>query len=281
MKMDIYCVRCIISQMVELIKILRLNKEAQERLMREVLKVLSVESYDVTSPELAEKVYDLVRQLTGREDPYAEIKREENRRAQEMVAPFRERLEELSLEDVLKLSVLGNSMDYGTEARFDVERELEELKRASLPSQVLGEFEKELQENRKLLIIGDNAGEIVFDKLLVEYLRMRYGVETTYAVRGGPIINDATMEDALQVGMDKVAKVITTGQNIAGLVLERASEEIKKAIREIPLVLSKGQGNFETLEDKGLDIYFLFRVKCPVVGAYLKKRVGEMVFIRR
>ncbi len=281
MRMDIYCVRCIVSQMVELIKIMRLDREEQERLMREVLAVLEKEPYHVTSPELAEKVYDRVREITGVKDPYQEVKREENRRAQEMVAPFRERLEELSLEDVLKLSVLGNSMDYGTEARFDLERELDELKKASLPQDVLREFEGELRESRRLLIIGDNAGEIVFDKLLVEYLRVKYGVRTTYAVRGGPIINDATMEDAAQIGMAQVAEVITTGQNIAGLVLERASEEIKNALREIPLVLSKGQGNFETLEDKGLDIYFLFRVKCPVVGAYLKKKVGEMVFCRR
>ncbi len=281
MKMDIYCVKCIVSQMVELIKILRLDRDSQENLMREVLRILQSSSYDVTSPELAEKVYDRVRELTGIEDPYAEIKREENRRAQELVAPFRQRLEELSLEDALKLSVLGNSMDYGTEARFNVEREIEELKKARLSPEVVEEFERELKDSQRLLIIGDNAGEIVFDKLLVEYLKVKYGVEVTYAVRGGPIINDATVEDALQIGLDKVAKVITTGQNIAGLVLERAGEEMKKALREIPLVLSKGQGNFETLEDKGLDIYFLFRVKCPVVGAYLNKKVGEMVFCRR
>ncbi len=281
MKMDIYCVKCIVSQMVELIKLLRLPRESQENLMREVLRVLQVESYDVTSPELAEKVYDRVREITGRQDPYAEVKKLENQRAQELVSPFRQRLEELSLEDVLKLSVLGNSMDYGTEARFDIEKEIENLRKTRLSPETLDEFERELRENRKLLIIGDNAGEIVFDELLVEYLKSKFHTEVTYAVRGGPIINDATMEDAIQIGMDKVAKIITTGQNIAGLVLERASEEIKRALQEIPLVLSKGQGNFETLEDKGLDIYFLFRVKCPVVAAYLNKKVGEMVFCRR
>ncbi len=281
MKMDIYCVRCIVSQMVELIKILRLDRASQEDLMREVLRILQEESYDVTSPELAEKVYDRVREITGIDDPYSEVKKTENQRAQELVSPFRQRLHELSLEDVLKLSVLGNSMDYGTEARFDIEGEVESLRKTRLSPETLGEFERELRENRQLLIIGDNAGEIVFDKLLVEYLITNYQTEVTYAVRGGPIINDAILVDALEVGMDRVARVITTGQNIAGLVLERASGEIKRALQEIPLVLSKGQGNFETLEDKGLDIYFLFRVKCPVVGAYLKRRVGDMVFCRR
>lgn len=281
MKMDVYCVKCIISQMVELIKIIGADKQAEEAIMREVLKALSEENYNTTSPELAEKVYDLVREISGIDDPYREIKNKENERAEKIVQPFEERISELNLEEVLKLSVLGNSMDYGTEARFNVEEEKEKLLSESLNFSTLTEFEEELKEGENLLIIGDNAGEIVFDRLLVRFIKEHYGISIKYAVRGGPIINDATVEDAIQIGMDKYAEIISTGQNIAGLVLERASQEIIDAFKESSLVLSKGQGNFETLEDKGLDIYFLFRVKCPVVGAYLRKHVGEMVFLRR
>ncbi len=281
MRMDVYCVKCIISQMVELIKIIGADKRAEEAIMREVLKALAEESYNTTSPELAEKIYDLVREVSGISDPYKEIKKKENERAEIIVRPFEEKLNELTLEDVLKLSVLGNSMDYGTEARFNVEEEKEKLLSERLNQNTLKEFEEELREGENLLIIGDNAGEIVFDRLLVRFIKENYDVKIKYAVRGGPIINDATLEDALQIGMDKHAEIISTGQNIAGLVLERASREIIDAFKESSLILSKGQGNFETLEDKGLDIYFLFRVKCPVVGAYLRKHVGEMVFLRR
>ena len=281
MRMDVYCVKCIISQMTELIKIIGADRKTEESIMREVLKLLAKESYDTTSPELAEKVYDLARRISGIDDPYQEIKRLENQRAEEIVRTFEENMDRLSLEDILKLSVLGNSMDYGTEARFNIEEEKEKLMHERLNPEILKELEKELREGEKLLIIGDNAGEIVFDRLLVRYIRQNYETKITYAVRGGPIINDATMEDAKQVGMDKYAELITTGQNIAGLVLERSSKEIIEAFKNSPTVLSKGQGNFETLEGKGLDIYFLFRVKCPVVGSYLNKPVGEMVFLRR
>jgi len=281
MRMDVYCVKCIISQMTELIKIIGADRKTEESIMREVLKLLAKESYDTTSPELAEKVYDLARRISGIDDPYQEIKRLENQKAEEIVRTFEENMDRLSLEDILKLSVLGNSMDYGTEARFNIEEEKEKLMHERLNPEILKELEKELREGEKLLIIGDNAGEIVFDRLLVRYIRQNYETKITYAVRGGPIINDATMEDAKQVGMDKYAELITTGQNIAGLVLERSSKEIIEAFKNSPTALSKGQGNFETLEDKGLDIYFLFRVKCPVVSSYLNKPVGEMVFLRR
>jgi len=281
MRMDVYCVKCIISQMTELIKIIGADRKTEESIMREVLKLLAKESYDTTSPELAEKVYDLARRISGIDDPYQEIKRLENQKAEEIVRTFEENMDRLSLEDILKLSVLGNSMDYGTEARFNIEEEKEKLMHERLNPEILKELEKELREGEKLLIIGDNAGEIVFDRLLVRYIRQNYETKITYAVRGGPIINDATMEDAKQVGMDKYAELITTGQNIAGLVLERSSKEIIEAFKNSPTVLSKGQGNFETLEGKGLDIYFLFRVKCPVVSSYLNKPVGEMVFLRR
>ncbi len=281
MRMDIYCVKCIISQIVELIKLMGIDREGEEIIMREVLKRLGSESYDTTSPELAEKIYDLVREISGIDDPYKEIKTQENKRAEALVRPIEENLSELSLGEVLKLSVIGNSMDYGTEVRFNVEEEREKLMEEILAPEILKEFEEELKEGENLLVIGDNAGEIVFDRLLLRFIKEKYNVGIKYAVRGGPIINDATLEDAEKAGIDKYAEVITTGQKIAGLVLERASKEIIRSFKKSSLVLSKGQGNFETLEEKRLDVYFLFRVKCPVVASYLKKRVGEMVFLRR
>ncbi len=282
MKLELYCIKCIISQTLEVLDHLQKSKFEREQILRKILRLLARESYDKTSPELAEIVYGEITKLAGVDDPYKEEKRKQNELALKIIKNFEQDLQGLSLIDVLKLSVLGNSIDYGTEAKFDVERELKDFMKGSFPEETTKEFLEDLSVAKKMLIIGDNAGEIVFDRLLIRYLKFKKPeLNIVYAVRSGPIINDATLDDAKQAELDKWAKIITTGQKIAGLVLERASEEIKQHLRESDLILSKGQGNFETLEDKGLGIYFLFRVKCPVVGRNLNKKIGEIAFLRR
>ncbi len=282
MKLQLLCIRCIISQTLEVLEVLRKTPQEKEKILREVLKLLSSASYDQTSPELAEIVYKRITELAGVEDPYREEKKKQNELAERIVKNFEEKLSGLSLPDVLKLSVLGNSIDYGTETRFDVEKELSSFLKYQLPEETLREFARDLLDAEKMTIIGDNAGEIVFDRLLIKYIKdKRPDLEIFYTVRGGPIINDATEEEARQVGMHKYATVVSTGQKIAGLVPERASKEVLQLLKDSDVILSKGQGNYETLEHRNLGIYFLFRVKCPVVGENLGKKVGDIVFIRR
>lgn len=282
MKLELYCIKCIIAQTLEVLDHIQKSQAEREQIFRNILNLLAKESYDRTSPELAEIVYDEITKQAGVEDPYKEEKKKQNEFALRIIKNFEQNLPGLSLVDVLKLSVLGNSIDYGTETKFDVEKDLKYFMKSSFPEETTKDFLKDLLAAKNMLIIGDNAGEIVFDRLLIQYLKLKKPeLEITYTVRSGPIINDATLEDAKQAGLEKWATVITTGQKIAGLVLERASKEVKEHLKEADLVLSKGQGNFETLEEKGLGIYFLFRVKCPVVGKNLNKEIGEIVFLRR
>ncbi|MDP4128257.1 MAG: ARMT1-like domain-containing protein, partial [Bacillota bacterium] len=141
-------------------------------------------------------------------------------------------------------------------------------------------FQQRLKDAREILILGDNSGEIAFDRLLAEQLS-DFGVKVTYAVKGRPILNDATMEDAAYVGMTDRIRVISNGSGILGTILRDCSEEFKQAYEKADLVISKGQANYESLEALGKEdrrLYFLLRAKCEIVAESLGVELGEMVF---
>mgnify|MGYP003884294297 CR=1 FL=1 len=134
-----------------------------------------------------------------------------------------------------------------------------------------------MNRSKSLLYLGDNAGEIVWDKILIEELLDRFNIEIIYTVRGFPILNDVTMEDATFVGMDKVVKVISNGFDAPGTLLNRCSEEFLKKYEESDLILSKGQGNYESLSRENCAIFFVLQVKCPVIARDTHCHVGDLV----
>ncbi len=143
-------------------------------------------------------------------------------------------------------------------------------------------FKEELKCARRVAVLLDNAGEIVFDKILLKTIHKLYPkIELFAIVRGGPIINDVTTEDAEYVGLDEVAKIVDSGQVIPGFWPETASDEARKVFYNTDIVISKGQGNFETLSEfRDPRVYFLFLVKCSVVAGYLGMRKLSKIFIK-
>jgi uncharacterized protein with ATP-grasp and redox domains len=136
---------------------------------------------------------------------------------------------------------------------------------------------KELMPGRRLLMLGDNSGEIVFDRLLIEEL-LRANIDVTYCVKSRPIINDATMEDARTAGIDTLVPVIETGSGDIGINFEHVSNEFRQAFESADLILAKGHGNFETCHDLPDNIYFLLKTKCNVVAQELGVEKGAIVF---
>jgi uncharacterized protein with ATP-grasp and redox domains len=135
-----------------------------------------------------------------------------------------------------------------------------------------------LNNCRVLLYIGDNAGEIVFDRLLVEEIRENnMGIEVYFVVRGGPVINDATMEDALAVGMERVARVISSDSDAPATILSQCSEEVNRLYQSADVIIAKGQGNYESLEGEGGNIFFLLRAKCHLIADLLGVKVGDFI----
>ena len=136
------------------------------------------------------------------------------------------------------------------------------------------DFKDAVSGAKEMLYLADNAGEIVFDRFLIEQIGP---AKITFAVKGSPIINDATMEDARECGLTELVKVIDNGDNAPGTILESCSEEFVRRFEQADLIISKGQGNFETLSDVDKNMYFILRAKCPVIAEHLDCPVGTMI----
>jgi hypothetical protein len=224
-------------------------------------------------------VYRIIAEETGVPDPYAKEKRETNEAALALLPAIRSILEacEDPLDGALHAAVAGNIIDMGIGHRFDIGRDILPLLRKPFAVNAIQEFRSELRPGRRLLYLGDNAGEIVFDQLLVETLQAN-GVEVTYVVKSGPIINDATMDDAVSTGMTRVCRVIETGSNDIGVNWNHVSAEFRQAVSQSDVILGKGHGNFETCVGEAGNFYFLLKAKCPVVATAAGCACGDIVF---
>lgn len=179
-----------------------------------------------------------------------------------------------------RLAILANSLDFGS--NFDhggIEAIIDEATACSLPLAVnnYDEFRSRLESSRSLLYLGDNAGEIAFDRLLIEEINRLNELETYFVVRGRPVINDVTVEDALAVGMDRVAMVVSNGSDAPATILSQCSTELQQLFRSADIIIAKGQGNYESLEGESESIFFLLRAKCPLIAKLLGVSVGDCV----
>jgi len=222
-----------------------------------------------------------VNHLMSATDPYAEERKKYDKLAMEMIPELRGEIEasEDPLEMAIRVSVVGNVIDLGIKEKVDIEGTLELAKGSGFKIFEIEELRSELKNAKRVLYILDNAGEIVFDSLLIEQIR-KLGKAVIAVVRGGPILNDAVMDDAKRVGLDKIAKVIDTGNNFVGVIRERCSPVFLKALDTAELVIAKGQGNYETLEGTRNDIFFILKAKCAAVAEHLGVKEGDLVLKR-
>ena len=248
----------------------RLAAPDDERLQFEIVsawgRMLGDLDFKQPPPALARHLNDLVRSMSGCGDLYAEDKRASNEFARSLIPGLRERIESVrgSGEDPLRLAleiaIVGNCIDRGVDIDVDLGKELESAGDA-LAGGTFDAFASKAVKNANILMLGDNCGEIVFDTLLVEEL-IRRGCRVTYAVRSQPVINDATMSDAHDAGMSRLCSVVGSGADTPGTVLDRCTAEFLDIMREADLVLSKGQGNYESLERVYPGVFCAFKVKC-------------------
>jgi len=233
------------------------------------------------STELLLKVYKAI----GSDNPYKEVKARSNAMALEMYPRLKEYLKhsEDRLYEALKISVAGNVIDLGINKDFDIDASLKQCLNDGFARDDYHMFTEKLGDTDNVLVVGDNAGEIVFDKLLVEELNS-LGKSVTYLIKGGPALNDATMEDAMQAGMDQAARLITTGSNYLGVPLGKVSPVARSLLENASLVISKGQANFESLEHEEMArsrIFFLLKMKCECVSRVAGAKFGAVVFFTR
>ena len=237
-------------------------------------------SLEATPPEIGWLIHKTIREATGNLDPYKEIKQSHNEEVLKIETDLTNLVKESSspVINALKLAGTGNLIDFGPERQWNDIHEIFEgfmTKKSNFFD--FPAFENSLKNSETLLYIGDNAGEIVLDKILIKLLLQETDIDIVFAVRGKPIINDATMEDAISVGITDIVRVIDTGAGFPGVVLESSSEEFLQHYQRADMILSKGQGNYESLSDKNENIFFLLQAKCPVIANKIGCKVGDLV----
>jgi uncharacterized protein with ATP-grasp and redox domains len=211
-----------------------------------------------------------VNEHLGMEDPYADAKKELNEKALSLVGAVKDKIKaaENKLEAAVRLSVAGNVLDLGIAHEADLEETIESALGDGFARFDYDAFQEKLNSSQRILYILDNAGELVFDKLVIDGLRA-HGKMVVAAVKGGPVLNDATREDAEQAGLDKSAKVIDTGNNFVGVVRDKCSDMFLKVLDSADMVIAKGQGNYETLDESGDRFFFILKAKCPHIAKSL------------
>ncbi len=278
MKTGAECLPCFLKQAIRVARLRDCDEEMQQRAVCEVAKLIPDFDLAKTPPALAMQVYQRIGELLGCEDPYSEVKKKENELALKMIAPLREEVlqSDQPFIQAVGCAIAGNIIDYGAAENFDFSSALTKARSLDFTVDHRTEFmEKvgQLKSGTSILYLADNCGEIIYDSLVVEQLA-RMGMSITVAVREGPIINDALVDDALTAGLDKFARIITSGAVCPGTPLEYCSEEFLEHFWSADMVISKGQGNFETLSEVDREIFFLLMVKCPVAGKHMAELTG-------
>ena len=274
------CVLCAARQALTSGRMASAGEELQVAMLYRAMEALVGCPLELSPAELATRAIRAALELLDDDDPFRETKVRFNQMALELGQRYRERVEGASdpLLMALKLAVAGNVVDFGVGRKFDLEQTVEKVLGAEFAVDHSDAFREDLERARTILFVADNAGEIAFDRFLIE----RMGEKEVYvAVKSGPILNDATLEDARQVGLDRLARLITTGSNSLGVNLEECSEEFKQLLWSADLVLAKGHANFETMDQLDREVYLLLMAKCPVVARELGVEVGDVVLVKK
>jgi uncharacterized protein with ATP-grasp and redox domains len=269
------CYPCFLRQALSAARRAGAAPALQREILLETLEQLRALPPEATPPTMADDIHRLVRSRTGNPDPYREAKAEATREALAWLPVLREhaRTAPDSLEIAVRIAIAGNIIDLGAAETYDLDQTLARVLTAPLAINGLAALRHALGAAESILYLGDNAGETVFDRVLIENLDR----PVTYVVKAAPIINDATREDAEAAGLDTVAEIIDNGSQAPGTVLDRCAESFRERFSRATLVIAKGQANYETLSTVSAPVFFLLQAKCTVIAADLGVDPGAFV----
>jgi hypothetical protein len=285
MKTYLDCYPCFLRQALEAARMAGAGEVQQSQVIRAVLGMLQETNPAATPPEIGDRIHRRVRAMLGTgdhvtpcrngADPYAAVKSTATQEALALYPRLTTLVAEAGdpLERAVRIAIAGNIIDFGPSAAYDLTATLDRVLKQPFAVDNLDALRAALDEGGPLLYLGDNAGETVFDRVLIETLDR----PVTYAVKGGPTLNDATLADAVAAGLDDVATLITTGVDAPGTMLKRSSDAFQQRYAEAGVIIAKGQANYETLSPGDSRLFFLLKVKCPVIGRDLVVETGAIV----
>jgi len=275
--MNYRCLFCLARGFEKLLERHIDDHDEKIRLSKQFFNLLARADTDKPTPYVARDFHALIRESLDNPDPYKEQKRKGNQLALSLYPDLKEKVEQAEdpFTRALRYAIAGNIMDYGPASQFDLEETIGQVEQARFAIDHSGELKERIARAKDILYIGDNAGEIVMDRLMIETMGHP---NVTFAVRGYPVINDATRDDALEAGIDRVATVIDNGYDAPSTILDASGEEFMRAYLKADLIIAKGQGNFEGLMDnRDHRLWFLLMVKCQVIGDMLDVQKGDFV----
>jgi len=278
MKARLECIPCLLKQSLNATRVVTDDQAVQEKVLKSVMAELLDAPLDSSPPLIARTIYSIVDDITGRYDPYKSLKMEYNRIAMGMYPDLKDIVDKSDdrLFTAVKLAIAGNIIDFGADIQFDVEETIRDVLTKEFAINDYPLFVESLEDSENILYLADNAGEVGFDRILIEEI-VDYA-DVVYAVKNKPIINDATIDDAIFCGIDSIAKIVTTSDT-PGTILERCDPEFVEIYRSADVIISKGQGNYETLSEAAGNIFFMLLAKCPVIAADLGVGIGDAVLL--
>ena len=282
MKIYSECFECLTRMSLRTLRYSGAGKKVERDIMQRVLRFMGEASEDSLPVDVVAILMDEIRAQTGVDDPYETLKQISTRDALKLYPRMKEFVAASKdpFKTALHIAALGNAIDFGVSDTFDLEEVLDDGLEQSLYAPEIDELWSEIERSPWMLMMGDNAGETVFDRVLIETIHSEIGsIPIKYAVKSNGGLNDAMKKDAVQAGLDQCTEIVETGDGIAGIILRRASDQFRTLFISAPMILSKGVGNYEGLSGNALNtrIYYLFKVKCVSMVHELGIDIGTMV----
>ncbi len=278
------CYLCLYKQIFKLADKFCKDEKCASKILREGAKILSEYDIDVVPPEIAANTYKKISEILEIEDLFEEEKKESIKEALKLKPSLKLKLlkSKNKLLDACKIAIAGNVIDLGVHQSYDLTKELKKIFEIEFGINNFDEFEKNIKNIETICYLADNAGENVFDEILIETIKeINPNIKIYYLVRGKPIINDVTLKDLIGLEIFNVAEVINTGVPSPGFHLKFANEISKKIFYNSDMVISKGMGNFECLFDEcKREVFYLFKVKCEAVARTSHTNVGDYVLLK-
>ncbi|MGA2169072.1 MAG: ARMT1-like domain-containing protein [Terracidiphilus sp.] len=280
MNLELDCIPCFVRNALAAARFATPDTDVHERILREALQIAAARDSTQSAPAMSQYIHRRLRELTGIADVYQDAKQRFNVLALELLAELQAKVSQAEdpFASAVRLAIAGNVIDLGVNGSLkevDIRHSLQDV----LTEPFCGDltfFRTTLSTAGRILYLADNTGEIVFDRLLIEQLPAGH---VTVAVRGGPVLNDATLTDARAVGLDQIAEVIDNGSDAPGTILDDCSRAFQDCFNRADVIVAKGQGNFESLRNASKNIFFLLKIKCSVVATQTGLAIGTQALV--
>lgn len=275
MKTYLDCLPCFMSQALRAGRMATKDEKKIKELLDSVGCLIKDIPMDNTPPETGDLIYQKVREITGVEDPYKKIKESNIYEALALYPKLKQVVNNSDnrLLTAIRIAIAGNVIDFGVGKEFSIIEDVEKILVQEFAIFDFKEFIYQLEKAKSILYLGDNAGESVFDKILIEEM----GKPVTYVVRDVPVINDVTVEDAISSGLDDVAEIISSGSSAPGTILNLCNDAFLTRFNHADMIISKGQGNYEGLSNVDRSVFFLLKAKCYVIANNLNVKENDIV----